>query len=484
MKKNNSIKLRSILLVAGVALMVFGISIYRSNRQRPVVILSTNDMHAQIEKMPSLATAIKLCRDTADVILVDAGDKWTGNAFVDLIDRHTPIYELMNELDYNFSIFGNHEFDWGQAYVADANRQANFETLGANIVSDTTTFPQPVPTYIVERGGMKIGFVGVIGHYDSNNHPAGKDESYQGISFLDPQQTAAEYAYLKDEGCDVLILVTHMGLDRDREFAASDLSKGYDMVIGGHSHDLVNERVNGVLLGQTANRLKNIGATVVELDDDGNAKLTYRNIPLEIYEGDKKIQAMVDSYHNNPLLNAKIGEAAQTFTTDGLRNLFADNIRRKVGADIGIYHSGGVRLEEIQKGNISVAMILNMEPFSSTIATMKMTTAQIKKMVMTKFNDAVNVGESHYIDLNSTAPYTIITDESGDAVDVIFPTLEEDKLYTIAMGDYIFKTYAGLEYVDGHESGILITKVLEDYVSSTGSITPDNVSRQSIEKQE
>lgn len=481
MKKIQSYSI--MLLVISVSLMAFGACTYLNNHNRPLVILSTNDMHAQIEKMPALATAIKECRDTAEVILVDAGDKWTGNAFVDLIDRHTPIYELMNELRYDVGILGNHEFDWGQAYLCDANRQANFEILGANIISDTTSFSQPAPTCIIERNGIKIGFVGVTGNYDSNNHPAGKDESFVGIHFVDPQECAAEYASLKNDGCDVLILITHMGLDRDREFAASELSKGYDMIIGGHSHDLVNERVNGVLLGQTANRLKNIGATVVELDSDGKAKLTYRNIPLEDYAKDQKVQAMVDSYHNNPVLNAKIGAAAETFTTEGLRNLFADVIRRKVNANIGVYHSGGVRLEEIQKGDISVAKILNMEPFSSTIVSMNMTTAQLKAMIMAKFNDKVNVGESHYIDLNATTPYTVLTNENGDAVDVVFPELKDDKLYKVAMGDYIYKTYKGLECSSVNETEILITKVLEDYISSVESIAPDNVSRQAIAKQ-
>ena len=54
-------------------------------RERTLVLLSTNDMHAKIQNFPRLASAVEACRDTAQlVVLVDAGDRWTGNAYVDM----------------------------------------------------------------------------------------------------------------------------------------------------------------------------------------------------------------------------------------------------------------------------------------------------------------------------------------------------------------------------------------------------------------
>ena len=53
-------------------------------RERTIVVLSTNDMHAKIQHFPRLAAAVEACRDTVpDALLVDAGDRWTGNAYVD-----------------------------------------------------------------------------------------------------------------------------------------------------------------------------------------------------------------------------------------------------------------------------------------------------------------------------------------------------------------------------------------------------------------
>ena len=70
---------------------------HRYVERHQIVILSTNDMHAAIENFPRLAEAVEECRDTATVVLVDAGDRWTGNAFVDLApEPRKPIIDLMN----------------------------------------------------------------------------------------------------------------------------------------------------------------------------------------------------------------------------------------------------------------------------------------------------------------------------------------------------------------------------------------------------
>ncbi len=474
-------KLILTVLVNVAVIIALAIGLSKSQSPKSFVILSTNDIHAQIDRFPALASAIEQCRDSVDVILVDAGDRWTGNAFVDLVEHYTPIYELMNNLNYDVAIYGNHEFDKGQAYVAVANRQASFPIISANIKSDTTTFPQPAAHQVVEIQGKKIAFVGVVGNYDANNHPAGKDESYEGITFSNPHTAAAKYSYLSDE-CDMLVLVSHSGLDRDIEFAQSQLSEGYDYIISAHSHDTASQTIEGKLISQTGSRLKNIGATTVTISKSGEVTLSHRNVPLSDYEPHESIAQLVEGYYNNPTLTASIGAAAAPFTEEGLINLFTETIRARSSSNIGLYHSGGVRIESLDKGDISLATILNAEPFGSYITTVSMTPSQLRELIMTKFNDTQNVGESHRIDIVTTTPYTILTDDKGEAVDVLFPELDEKRLYKVAMGDYIFKTYRGLNYTHGAITETLITTALEDHITKRSSIEPDNRTLQTIEK--
>ncbi len=483
MDKSKFAKLRLPLLVIGVALITYGTLSYRNNNsEQTFVILSTNDMHSQIDKFPALATAIEACRDTVDVVLVDAGDRCTGNAFVDLVDLYAPIYELMNHLEYDVAVYGNHEFDKGLANLAQVDLQVTYPILGANIESNTPLFPQPIGHHIIEVGGKKIAFVGVVSNYD-NGHPSGKDECYEGLVFENPHVAASEYAHLS-ENCDMLIMLSHCGLERDEEFAASEYAEGYDMVVSSHSHDMANNWVGDILVTQTGSRLKNIGATTVTIDKEGKVKLSHRNIPLSTYEPDAKVAAMVEEYYRNPELNATIGQAAADFDDVALRNMFAETIRARTNSNIGIYHAGGVRIEELKAGDVSLATVLNAEPFGSTIAIVKMTQEQIKALIMSKFNDKQNISEAHYIDLVTTVPYEIITDQSGDAVDIIFPTLSSSRVYNVAMGDYIFKSYRGLEYSDAKLTDILITDVLEQFITKSKSITPDRENYQSITAQE
>ncbi len=464
------------------ALLVGAKSLSDRSQEATFVILSTNDMHAQITKFPALASAIELCRDTTDVILVDAGDRWTGNAFVDLVDHYNPIYELLNHLKYDVTIYGNHEFDKGQAYLAAANRQASFPIICANVVSDTTSFPQPRPMQIVKVRGKRIAFVGVVGNYEAGGHPSGKGESYAGIRFSDPHTTAGEYGYLADE-CDMVVLVSHSGLEPDMVFAASPLSQGYDQIISAHSHDEANEVIGGKLVTQTGSRLKNIGATTVTISKDGEVTLSYRNVPLADYTPDTQVAAMVEKYLNNPELNAPVGSAAAPFDEAAMRNLFASTIKQRSGSDIGLYHAGGVRIDTLTVGNVSMADILNAEPFSSCITVCQMTPAQIEELIVAKFNDTVNVGESHYVDIITTTPYTILTDQKGDAVQVLFPELKASSTYSVAMGDYIFKTYRGLNYKSGQITETLITEALKELFEAGAPVAPDSEVRQQIAQQ-
>ena len=89
-------------------------------RERTLVLLSTNDMHAKIQNFPRLAAAVENCRDTAQlVVLVDAGDRWTGNAYVDrAATPGMPMIALMNRLGYDVATLGNHEFDRGRRFWA------------------------------------------------------------------------------------------------------------------------------------------------------------------------------------------------------------------------------------------------------------------------------------------------------------------------------------------------------------------------------
>ncbi|MDE6864929.1 MAG: metallophosphatase, partial [Alistipes sp.] len=268
--------------------------------ERTVVLLSTNDIHAQIDRFPQLAAAVEACRDTVEnVVLVDAGDRWTGDPFVDrTTPAGMPIIRLMNRLGYDIATFGNHEFDHGQAHLGRILDSVAFAVVCSNLRSDTCTFPQ-VPAYtILERGGIRIGFVGAVTNYEGPGHPAGHASSFVGLTFPDPQQTSLQCARELRPQVDLLVLVSHMGDKRDEEMLLTAAENGndrplYDLVIGGHTHQIRNSVVGGTLLTQTGSRLNNVGATVVRMRGRKIVDISFRLVELASYDAAQPYADMV-----------------------------------------------------------------------------------------------------------------------------------------------------------------------------------------------
>ena len=450
-------------------------------RERTLVLLSTNDMHAKIQNFPRLASAVEACRDTAQlVVLVDAGDRWTGNAYVDMAPTPgMPMIALMNELGYDVATLGNHEFDHGQAFLGRMIDSMDFEVVCANVVSDTCTFPRLPPYTVIDRDGIRIGFVGVVTNYEGPGHPAGNESSFAGLEFPDPQAMALEYAAELRPECDVLVLVSHMGDDRDAELLGRGPSQ-YDVVIGGHTHEEVDTLIGGTLLTQTGKDLRNIGVTTVRMKGNKVAGVDYRIVPLADYEPDILYQKQVEAYYADPELNRPVGRFGNAADKWGLANWMAAAVADEADADVGFYHIGGVRLDSLA-GEVVAADIYNLDPFGSKLVTAEMTADELARLVKTKFNDTVNLDESHRIDIYMTTPYVIRTDERFEAQSVAFPELKPGRRYRVAMGDYIFKTYSGLDYTDGAPTGTLLTDVLDSYLRARSPLAPDNEPRQRIE---
>lgn len=446
-------------------------------RERTVVLLSTNDIHAHIENFPKLAEAVEACRDTARIVfLVDAGDRWTGNAYVDMAEDRRPILELMNELRYDAATVGNHEFDPGHKVLGDMIRFTKFPIVCANLVSDTVAVPQVPPYVILEKDGVKVGFVGVVTNYEGDNHPAGQEAVFRRLSFPDPQQMAREYASIADR-CDILVLISHMGSSHDRELLAVETA--YDAVIGGHSHEEIDETVNGTLLTQTGKNLQNIGVTTLRLRGKQVVEADFRLVPLAGYEPDPEYVGMVEEYYANPELEKSVGALSQTATQTGLANLITDLMADEMDTDVAFYHIGGVRLDSIPAGEVKLATVFDLEPFGTEVNTFKMTPADMRRMILSKYNDPVNTKEAHRIDLYSTAPYVIVT-EGRDAVDVRFPKLKEGTVYTVSVSNYVYNKYNDLHYTDGVETGRMVTDLLLDELKEESPVTPDNTPRQTV----
>ena len=461
----------------GASIIMTALFLFIITQKSEFVILSTNDVHASLENVARLATAVKECRDTVFTIVVDAGDRWTGNAYVDLAENRLPIIKLMNAVGYDVAALGNHDFDPGQEVLDKAAEHAEFDIICANMKSLGESLDDIEGRERIETpAGVAVDFIGVVTSY-ANGHPDGNDINFEGLQFEDPQIVAKRECE-RSKG-DVKVLLSHMGHDRDMELATR--YNGYNIIIGGHTHAVLDTVINSTTIGQTGRKLKNIGVTKVQMRGKKVVNIEYDNISLNKYEKNAAIEGLIADIQANPALEKVVGSMAHSINHVGLCNLQTTIIKEATNAEIGIYHRGGVRIiEGLPKGNVTIKNLFDNEPFFSQVHTMTMTPAQLRKLIVSKYNDTVNAKESHVVDLYATTPYIIIVDENDMAYDVEFPQLKEGRKYRIAIADYVARNYPNLECEDEVRTPLLVYDLDVAYFKANSPVAISSESKQSV----
>ena len=234
----------------------------REEKAARVVIISTNDMHAQIGRFPQLATLVNdMRKENPYVLLVDGGDRFSGNVYVDhAVEKGKPMIELMNKVHYDLATFGNHDFDYGQTVLRKRMEEAEFPFICANIQAEGSELGQPVGYAVLQEGGLRLCFLGLIQTSAVSHIPATNPENLKNITFSYYQEAARRYKELRKK-CDAFIGLTHLGYTSD-SLLAMEMPE-LDAIIGGHSHCLVWEPklLIGVLLCQCVSILLYAGIT-------------------------------------------------------------------------------------------------------------------------------------------------------------------------------------------------------------------------------
>ncbi len=339
-----------------------------------VTILGINDMHANIDGMPQLATCVKQER-LADpgLLLLAAGDNRTGNPYVDNGNRPgIPMVTLMNHIGFDLSTFGNHEFDSGPAALRDYVNAADFEFVCANIFTTDTQGINVKPYKIFERNGVRIGVLGLV-QIGDNGLPDAHPDKCQGLRFASPFDTAACYKHLRAH-CDVLIILTHLGFEDDIKLAR--MFPEADAIVGGHSHTRVEKGhiENGVLITQSENKLKYLTRLTFDVENGKVVSKKSELLPLTGLESDEATAELVEKTKSLPFFKRQLTTVKRNITRrEGLGCMMADALCVRAVTDIAIVNYGGVRLDDFPAGPLTVADVYRMDPFGNAIIRTTMT---------------------------------------------------------------------------------------------------------------
>lgn len=420
-----------------------------------IVILSVNDMHASIDQFPKFVTMVDSLRAVyPDMLLFSAGDNRTGNPVNDqYTPANYPMIELMNRTGFDLCSVGNHEWDAGiDALQADIKRsQFPFLCANVNVPSDVNIDVKPFE--IFENQGVKVAVVGMI-ELRHDGIPGTHPDNIKKLSFRRPDVVLPEYKYLRNQN-DVVILLSHCGLEDDMELAQAN--PWLDAIIGGHTHTLIEKpsETNGVLVTQSKSHLE--FATLVKLKVKDHKVVNKEGIVLNVNNVTKEndeIKQLVKEFNNTPALNEAIAIAKTKFETpEELGCMMTDAIREISGADFAFQNTGGVRINHLKKGPITIKDVYSIDPFNNEVVVYQMTGAQVKKYIINSYRKNGN-----FPSFVSGMNYSVGDDGRSVWIDMEGENFSTSKTYKVAMNSYMASTVI-IESVD---EGISTFKTSEE----------------------
>ena len=179
------------------------------------------------------------------VLHLDSGDCFQGAPVFNFFAGE-PEVRAMSALGVDAQALGNHEFDRGAQNIATQyQRWSNFPLLAANYKFDQTT--QDIPNYgrigtvardftVLNTGGLKVGVIG-MGNLSSLTSIFDQPNK-NGLTPLNTVEVAQTYIDLLRPYVDLIVMVTHLGLEVDQRMVRS--TTGIDVVLGGHNHIVIN----------------------------------------------------------------------------------------------------------------------------------------------------------------------------------------------------------------------------------------------------
>ena len=409
-----------------------------------IKLLGTSDVHGRIvpwsygadieDKSGSyaqIATYVKDVRkNNKNVVLVEVGDAIQDNQ-IDVFAKDKkyykdhPIPKVLNEMNYDIFVLGNHEFNFGMKALDEILKDIKAKKLTANFYYKKNDKRYIDATTIIEKDGVKLGIIGL------STPMSAKFEEDTGnlkdMKFTSPTEEArTQVEKLKAKGVDAIIAVTHMGIDNENNISDTGMRDvinavdGIDVVIAGHMHkDVPSETIKNTLITEP----HRYGTVVSEVDltfdinDKKEVKLVKKEsktVPVKALEADKKIVEIYKPYHEKlrELNNVVIGQTANemvpqetkhgvsaAFSKDtGLSSFINDVEQHYSGADV-VTFSFDHQKARMDKGDIKKKdIIFNYRYAGGDVTVYELTGKQLKEYMEWSANyfDTIQPGDTEY----------------------------------------------------------------------------------------
>jgi len=399
-KKIIGIALAFAMLLSGVA---FAQSPAPLAKEVYLTLLHTNDVHARIVDSATelgyarIESAYKSAKAwNPNTYLLDAGDTLHGLPIAN-IDQGASVVKLMNEMGYFAMTTGNHDYNYGQERLFQLEKAASFDMLVANVYKDGQRVFKPYVIDVVQ--GVRVCFFGLA---TPETVYKADPKNVEGLTFTDPVIESRELMVEIAGKYDVLILLSHLGIDGSSEVVSYDIARAIpeiDVIIDGHSHstlaDVQKNNPTSSLIVSTGSYGMGLGEVKLVVGKDRRVvaksarTLTVSNSPD--LSNDQKVMGMITSLAKaqDAILSKVV--AKTSVALNGVRNdvrtkqtnlgtLLANGMLYATGADIALMNGGGIR-DSIPAGDITLKQIYTVLPFGNIIQTGKLKGSELKAVL-------------------------------------------------------------------------------------------------------
>ncbi|MFN6186357.1 MAG: bifunctional metallophosphatase/5'-nucleotidase, partial [Microcystis sp.] len=438
-----------------------------TTKLKKFTILHSNDMHGDflaeaktgqgglIGGLSLLSGYINQVRQTEkNTLYVISGDMLQGS-MIDTEFKGLSTMEIMNYLAPNVVTLGNHELDYGFPHLLFLEKMANFPIVNANLYIKKYGKRLMNPYIILNVDGFDVMFIGIVTEEVLSALKLDKSIG----TFVGLEDAAAEVGKIcntyKNEDIDLTILLTHIGFEEDQKLAAMlDPEWGVDMIIGGHSHTLLEQpaQVNNILITQAAVGTDQIGRFDITVDDDTNSIVEWKweLIPIndQVASPDVDLQNFINTYKEQvdrkynrivSRLNRQLTHPVREQETE-LGNLIADIFLEIDTIDVVLVGSGSIRGKELGPV-VTLEDLKKVYPYDGSLYKIKVTGAQLTK-VFTHFLRPENrkPGESQCYQISKGVRVVYNnTKKAIESFSINEQPVEADRLYVICVQDYHYQ---------------------------------------------
>ena len=459
-------------------------------------IFYINDFHGKSINMERAITASNafdcfVPSAPTDKLKLSSGDIQLGEP----VAANKVMVEAQNIMGIMASAMGNHEYDMPK-HIAELIPHMGYKMLACNIniKPDNPLYNKIEKSYIQEVNGDRYGIIGITPVDLFSRLKYGKLFEELKIDGIDStiKDVQEEVNRLKEQGVDRIILLSHVGFGYDQKIARE--TEGIDIILGGHSHNLVTDVKQGINLFNSksgepvvpqAGRDGNyFGVLNVEWNNKGVMTKVQNNVtgtrgfkrnPVvrHIFEqilGKPKVVGVINSAPP-PLNNASIEPS-------GHANFLCDCMKEELGTDIALFGSATIR-GFFEAGKLDTRWLEDISPFKNKMVVANYSEKEIVDMLRVSSKSLVNTnnkpgivhvsGLKYKISKNGELKSASFVDKNGKETPIDINNPRTDKIYKTALTDYYAQGHDGFTMLKKYDQAEKIydfdvCKCIEDYM--------------------